>query len=144
MKADFSKEDAKFFPVGERFELLSAYIDNQVTPSERKQVQEWLDSDREFKRSYLHLLHIAQSIKNIPVAATIPSEELSSRVFAKIDNQRQNKQFRIGLSLSVLAVLGCLLYIPRHFTANSTTSEGESLAIALNRPLIRLPQALLK
>jgi hypothetical protein len=30
---------------GDRFELLSAYIDGEVTAAERKQVEEWLATD---------------------------------------------------------------------------------------------------
>lgn len=34
----------------ERFNLLSAYLDNQVTTAERQQVQKLLDTDPEFKK----------------------------------------------------------------------------------------------
>jgi anti-sigma factor RsiW len=34
----------------ERFELLSAYLDGEVTASERKQVEAWLATDRAFQQ----------------------------------------------------------------------------------------------
>ena len=49
---DSSDMDNQF----ERFELLSAYMDGELTAEERKQVQQWLDSDPEFHELYKQLL----------------------------------------------------------------------------------------
>jgi ferric-dicitrate binding protein FerR (iron transport regulator) len=150
MKADFSEDDAKFLPEGERFELLSAYIDNQVTSTERKQVEQWLDTDREFKKMYLHLLQLEQSIKNVPIKSVTSTDDMCTKVFAKIDRQRRNRQIRLTLSLGCLAILGLIIYVPRQFSdLHSTDSafeikQGESLTIALNHPIIQLPQSPLK
>jgi len=151
MKADFSEEDAKVLSKGERFELLSAYIDNQVTPTERKQVQEWLDGDREFKNMYLNLLQIEQSIKNIPIVHTTSTEDMCTKVFAKIDKQQKNKQISLTLSIGCLAILGLIFYVPKQFSSSradlastynsSELKENESLTIALNRPIIPLPHS---
>ena len=39
-----------------RFDLISAYIDNEVTLEERKLVQHWLDHDAAAKKLYRQLL----------------------------------------------------------------------------------------
>ncbi|MEI6379949.1 MAG: anti-sigma factor [Cyanobacteriota bacterium ELA615] len=129
------------FPDQARFELLSAYIDNRATPTERKQVQQWLDSDREFKKTYLRLSQLAQSIKNIPVSASSCSEDLSLRVFAKIDGQKQFKKLGVAISLGFLALLGFVFCLPKYFIAQNSLQlqDHDSLAITLNRPIIRLP-----
>ena len=62
----------------ERFELLSAYLDGEVTAEERYQVQEWLDNDPKLKQTYLKLLRLQQSIPQIPTPSpSISTDQLS-------------------------------------------------------------------
>ena len=52
-----------------RFELLSAYIDNEVTPQERKLVAQWLIDEPETLQMYRRLLMLRQAIRTAPVKA---------------------------------------------------------------------------
>ncbi len=146
MKANFPNKETRSSSLGRHIELLSAYIDNRATPAERKQVQQLLDSDYEFKKTFIQLSQLAQRIKNIPIPASSCSEDISSKVFAKIDGQRQIKQIGISISLGFLAILSFIFCLPKYFLSQDSLQlrDRDSLAIALNHPIIRLPQASLR
>ena len=57
------------------FELLSAYLDGEVTATERRQVEEWLSTDASIKCLYKRLLNLRQGLQNIPVPPTNQSSE---------------------------------------------------------------------
>ncbi len=71
-----------------RFDLISAYIDNEVTVEERKLVQHWLDHDAAAKKLYQQLLGLQTNLKQIPVPVTIASDQLAEQVLRKVDGQR--------------------------------------------------------
>lgn len=50
--------------VDEAFELLSAYLDNEVTEAERCLVQHWLASDPDIKSDYQKQLQLRQALKS--------------------------------------------------------------------------------
>ncbi len=75
-------------PISERFELLSAYLDGEVSPSERKQVEQWLADDPEFKQTYRQMLALQEGWKSSPaVAPSMPTEQLVNRVMARLDRR---------------------------------------------------------
>lgn len=75
-------------PISERFELLSAYLDGEVSPSERKQVEQWLTDDPEFKQTYRQMLALQEGWKSSPVLApSMPTEQLVARVMARVDRK---------------------------------------------------------
>ncbi len=130
------------------FELLSAYIDGEVTPCERAQVQEWLDNDPEIHCLYIELLRVNQGFKQMPPPQPLQSaERLSEQVFRQVDQQRHRRFFLIGgtlITALVVGALGCLgkdSLVPKF--AQKSPSEGgiseESLMIALNRPIMEIP-----
>ena len=60
-----------------RFELLSAYVDNEVTAEERKLVAQWLMDDPATQQMYKRLLMLRQAIRTAPVPAQ-PSLQVPS------------------------------------------------------------------
>ncbi|MFG6104581.1 hypothetical protein U2F10_20115 [Leptothoe sp. EHU-05/26/07-4] len=50
-----------------RFELLSAYLDDEVTAEERKLVAQWLMDDPNTQQMYQRLLMLRQAIRTAPV-----------------------------------------------------------------------------
>ncbi|NEQ50462.1 MAG: hypothetical protein F6K11_10060 [Leptolyngbya sp. SIO3F4] len=60
-----------------RFELLSAYIDNEVTPQEKKLVEQWLKDDPSTMQMYRRLLMLRQAIRTTPIQKQ-PSLEVPS------------------------------------------------------------------
>lgn len=132
------------------FELLSAYLDGEVTARERRQVQEWLDNDPEIKSVYSRLLRVHEMLKHAPPPpVTISPSELSDKVFAKIDQQRHRRLYCFGSALiaacAVAAISGLIFHnnspIPRFAKGlgNSPAETQEGLMIALNYPVVDIP-----
>lgn len=131
------------------FELLSAYLDGEVTAEQRQEVQELLSNDPEIQCLYRRLLYLRQEINNLPIPKSeYSAQELSEAVFAKVD--KQNKQRKIWLwgGGAIAAVL--LTAVGSIFNDNRTpllqmaqenqpTSVNDSLIIALNEPIIEIP-----
>ncbi|MEM9009328.1 MAG: hypothetical protein AAGE59_38235 [Cyanobacteria bacterium P01_F01_bin.86] len=55
-----------------RFELLSAYLDDEVTTEERKLVAQWLMDDPNTQQMYQRLLMLRQAIRTAPVPTQPP------------------------------------------------------------------------
>jgi anti-sigma factor RsiW len=131
------------------FELLSAYIDGEATPAERRQVNQWLDHDSEVKNLYLHLLRIRQNLQQMPVPkSTQPVAETVEKVFWLLDKRRYQKMAMVGggaiAALCVAALSGLVPGMPSVTQlAKSLDRQPESkqLMIALNRPIVPIPKA---
>ncbi len=130
-----------------RFELLSTYLDGEVSPDERKQVQHWLDTDPQTKQLYCRLLALRQKIQAIPTPGTETNPELATEVFKRIDRQRIRKAALWGSGAIATLVVGALgLFSPRPAllsempqspVAEETT---EPLLIAVNQPAVEIPK----
>jgi anti-sigma factor RsiW len=81
----------------EKFELMSAYLDGEVTASERQQVENWLQNDAIFKAQYQRMQGMHQAVSHLPVAEpVVPVAILADQVFAKISERRRSKWLKIG------------------------------------------------
>ena len=75
----------------DRFELVSAYIDGEVTAAERRQVEEWLTNDPTTKRLYSRLMMMQQGFASMPVPASEQSaQDLAAKVLRRVE--RKSKQ----------------------------------------------------
>ncbi|OKH23011.1 hypothetical protein NIES593_11135 [Hydrococcus rivularis NIES-593] len=137
-----------------RFELLSAYLDGEVTAAERKQVQKWLDTDPQIQKLYTQLLRLHQGIDSIPIQPATPSAlELSEQVFQRVDRQQRGKRLIfIGGAAIVAVVVGAINLLfghdsPIHRVADAPQAplelDSEQLTIALNHPIVEIPSAAL-
>jgi anti-sigma factor RsiW len=99
----------------DRFELLSAYIDNEVTAAERQQVEQWLRQDAEIQVLYRRLTNLNQGFANLPEPAPISAAQadaITDRVFAKVQGPRPWKVWAIGagaVAAGMVAALGGLI-----------------------------------
>lgn len=133
------------------FELLSAYLDGELSPTQRHQVQTWIDQDLQVKALYTQLLTLQSQIQ----ALKAPSDqktagEIAEQVFQTVENRRRQRRLRLGfgvIAASCLATITSLLpgAIPRFQVAQSfDPSESEAppvmLAVALNKPAIDIPK----
>jgi len=138
------------------FELLSAYLDGEVTATERRQVEEWLLTDVSIKCLYKRLLNLRQGLQSIPVPTTSQSSETTTnQVLARV-----NRRYRLNWTLGGAVVAACILgAISGLFSGNSrmleiATTESTELAptatqpaftdsplmVALNNPVIEIPK----
>ncbi|WP_088242751.1 anti-sigma factor family protein [Calothrix rhizosoleniae] len=136
----------------DRFELLSAYLDGEVTAVERKQVEKWLAEDSTVQGLYARLLKIRQGIHNLPVSRSESSEETVNKVFARI----RRKRFAIigGVAACAITAITGLISgessIPQ--IANQKPTEQpqaqtipkppSSLKVAINDPIFPIPKAI--
>ncbi len=81
----------------DKFELMSAYLDGEVTANERQQVENWLQNDAVFKAQYQRMQGMQRAVGHLPTAeAVVPVNILADQVFAKILERRQSKWLKIG------------------------------------------------
>ena len=137
---------------GDRFELLSAYLDGEVTPAERRQVQEWLDNDRQTQRLYTRLLRLRQGIQNLPLPREQQSaQQIADQVFQSIDRRQRWRRALVwgggaiaALFIGVVSGLlpGTEVFSPiNQFAEEKSSPDADSLMIALNHPVIDIPAA---
>ncbi len=76
----------------EQFELLSAYLDGEVTETERQQVESWLSSDASFRDLHSRLLNLHQEWVALPAPSEVqPVDALLNGVFSRIDEIEQQE-----------------------------------------------------
>ena len=133
----------------ERFELLSAYIDGEVTPQERKLVQGWLDTDPEFKRAYLGLIRLQTALPQLPIPPSMPTDQLSKQIFERIEKENRWQRLWIWGSLTaaaiVVAACSSIFVNPLQPASQQAKLETEKhiiaedpLMIAINEPLFEM------
>ncbi|MBR8829752.1 MAG: hypothetical protein N5P05_001296 [Chroococcopsis gigantea SAG 12.99] len=147
--SDFQEDDDTLVSTeqAQKFELLSAYIDGEVTPDERRQVQQWLDTDTDFKKLYLSLTRLEQNLQQAPVpSSNVSVEKITEGVFKKIEAQRNRRLVLAGSAILTMLVVGFASYfLPgrnspvTQIAMNPRTPENESLMIGINQPIIEIP-----
>ena len=133
----------------DRFELLSAYLDGEVTSTEKRQVEEWLDNDAEIQKLYARLLTLRQNFQSLPVPPPTQSvEKTIQQVFGKIEKRRQYRSLQWGgaaVAAVVVAVLSSIVpgrqVLQMAEVSNQAIGKEEKLIVALNTPLIELPES---
>lgn len=134
----------------DRFELLSAYLDGEVTAAERKQVQEWLKTDPTVQCLYTRLVTLRQGLQTLPVPESGQStEQAVNQVFASI-NRRRFQKFAgwSGAAIAALFVGAFSGILPGNYSLSPQMAQSpiapqssEPLMVALNRPAIEIPKA---
>ncbi len=135
------------------FELLSAYIDDEVTPTERKQVQQWLDNDPEIKKLYLQLLSLQSGMQSlsVPSPPEMSHEILSENVFASVDRTRSRKKLLFWGSGAIAATIVAMVsgFLPGSNSPSfqlvetiepNTKPDRVLVAVTLNQPAIKIPK----
>jgi anti-sigma factor RsiW len=130
----------------ERFELLSAYLDGEVTASERKQVEAWLATDRAFQQQYRQMQSVQHAMPRISVPSSQSTTALADGVFGQIDRNRNRKLSWIGggaIAATVLAAItglgGLLGDRPQLQFALNKANTPAPLMVALNDPILAMP-----
>ncbi|MEG4492052.1 zf-HC2 domain-containing protein [Microcoleus sp. D3_18_C4] len=129
----------------DRFELLSAYLDGEVTATERRQVEEWLTNDPTTKRLYSRLLMMQQSFQAMPVpAAQQSAEELATKVLQRVERKPKQTWILGGGAIAALLIAvvsgvggGRQLFAPQ-FARSPVPAESDGLIMALNEPLVEM------
>jgi anti-sigma factor RsiW len=138
----------------DRFELLSAYLDGEVTATERKQVEEWLATDASMQTLHNRLMKLRQGFRALPAPApSQPVDQAVEQVFAKVD-RRPNLRLVWGGSAIAAMFVGAVTVLslsrstPPQVAVDPTTPkpemkaeqplETDGLMIALDRPVVTM------
>lgn len=129
----------------DRFELLSAYLDGEVTATERRQVEEWLTNDPTTKRLYSRLLMMQQTFQAMPVPpAEQYAEELATKVLQRVERKPKQTWILGGGAIAALLIAvvsgvggGRQLFAPQ-FAQSPVPAESDGLIMALNEPLVEM------
>ncbi len=133
----------------DRFELLSAYLDGEVTAEEQRQVEDWLTNDPGVQRLYTRLLNLRQGLRKLPVPSVQqPVEQQVQRVFVRLNRRPKVAFFGGGAAIAALFIgaLPGLLPTPQSIApqtaqAPQIETKPETLMLALNGPPVEIPKA---
>lgn len=127
----------------DRFELLSAYLDGEVTPEERQQVLCWLQNDEGARTLYNRLLTLRQGLRTQSASPDCNADATLVGVFRCL-----NHRLRLVTMASVgVAAIGAInLLSGGAGVGNSswrmaTSAPPEALQIALDQPAFPIPDA---
>ncbi len=96
-----------------RERLVSAYVDGEVTPEERRQVERWLREDPELQKEYLELVQLRRLLRSLPPRRA--PEDLEARVLGAALGWRAEGQARgrrHAVWLAFLAAAAALALFP--------------------------------
>ena len=137
----------------DRFELLSAYLDGEVTAVERQQVQQWLDNDPQVQQLHNRLLKLRQGIQTLPIPQAEQSpQQVEQQVFQRLERRRL-RRIMLWSSGAIAAVFvgavssflgGNNSLTPKLVQSPPPSSPeiaSDSLMIAINQPVVKIPKA---
>ncbi|MCC5608004.1 zf-HC2 domain-containing protein [Nostoc sp. CHAB 5834] len=141
----------------DRFELLSAYLDGEVTATERRQVEEWLANDASVQCLYARLLKLRQGLRTLPVPTAQQSPEATlGQVLTRL-RRRSRLNWMAGSAAVAACVIGAVSSLvpigsrapqlaQRPQTEPIQTSSASiippsPLMVGLNNPVIEIPKA---
>jgi Putative zinc-finger len=129
----------------DRFELLSAYLDGEVTAAERRQVDEWLANDPVTKRLYSRLLSMQQAFQAMPVPkAEQSAQELAANVLQRVERKPKRVIVWGGCAIAALfvavvsGVAGSRQLFEPQFAKSPANSDSDGLVVALNEPVVEI------
>lgn len=131
----------------DRFELLSAYLDGEVTAAERRQVEEWLATEPEVQCLYARLLKLRQEVRALPVPPAEQSvEQTIEQVFKRINRRVHLAIIGGGTAIAALFI-GSMSGVLNHQDVQIAqvpkplTAPNDTLMVALNAPVVEIPKA---
>ncbi|MEM7759839.1 MAG: zf-HC2 domain-containing protein [Cyanobacteria bacterium P01_A01_bin.40] len=137
------------------FELLSAYLDGELSPADKNQVQQWLDQDPKIKHLYTQLLALQSNMqRSVAPPSTKSVAEITAGVFNSINNHRRRRRLAwcgSAVAASILASLTGMIPglspLGLEVAQEQYPSKGDSpssvmLAVAVNKPAINIPKGI--
>ncbi len=124
-----------------KFELLSSYLDGEVTASEKAQVEAWLNTDRDFAQCYQQQLKLQQIWK--ATVSHSPMELSFEDTWQHIQTRQKERWLVRGIAFLTLGLvsLGGLFVSQRY---SWQQAQEEPLILALEQPLLPMPKDLLQ
>ena len=135
----------------DRFELLSAYIDHEVTADERRQVESWINEDPAFAKMHRRMTKLQLGFKHLPAPAMAEHVDLTiAKVIKEVDRPRPDWRVLTGIggAVAAAAAIAAVTLFPNispqlaSKSANPATKSADqlempatsTLMIALDQP----------
>lgn len=135
----------------DHFELLSAYLDRELSPEENRKVEQWLNYDPQAQKIYQHLSRLRYHLQHHPApASSFSAEELTQQVVTKSRQQTwQQVAFwgkRTLLAIFITVTSGTLAWTNSSSfrladSSQSEPSSNSALMISVDRPIMEIPVA---
>ncbi|MBN3870231.1 MAG: zf-HC2 domain-containing protein [Nostoc sp.] len=141
----------------DRFELLSAYLDGEVTAPERRQVEEWLANDASVQCLYARLLKLRQGLRTLPVPTAQHSPEATVEQVLTRLRRRSRLNWVVGCAAVAACALGAVSGLVAGGSRTPQLAQGPQiepiqtssvsmvppspLMVGLNNPVIEIPKA---
>jgi len=124
---------------GQDLELLSSYLDDQLSPSEQKLVEKRLESDSAYKQAFEKLQRTRLILRTLPQRAVPRNFTLS----AEVNKKRVNipSFFQIVRFSSAVAVLGLVILLVFDFLPSNLQSVKNQKLEAAQAPAAAAPAA---
>jgi anti-sigma factor RsiW len=131
----------------DRFELLSAYIDHEVTADERRQVEAWIAEDSNFAAMHRRMVKLQRGFQALPTPVASEHVDVTiAQVLQKVDRPRANWKVFAGGGAIAAAAVAAFAILPGLFSPNPSTQFANRPATttpnAVNADPSDLPQAL--
>ncbi len=130
----------------DRFELLSAYIDHEVTADERRQVEAWMADDANFAAMHRRMVKLQRGFQALPTpVATEHVDVTIAQVLKKVDRPRANWKVLSGAGAIAAAAVAAFAILPGLFNPSPSTqfaSQSTPTTNAVNSDPSDMPQAL--
>ncbi len=141
----------------DRFEMLSAYLDGEVSADERRQVEDWLANDPTVQQLHGRLLKLRQAFQAMPVpmADEQAIQNTVDAVLAKVDRRPRPSILWGGVAIAAVAIgaltsslLGENRLSPSLVgqkpdptnVQSSPSASAEPLLVALDKPLVSIAE----
>jgi anti-sigma factor RsiW len=113
----------------DRFELLSAYIDGEVTAAERKQIEQWLTTDPEVQCLYARVLELRPLWSTMPApTAQLPMKRTIEQVSPSLRKAKMTTVAGTVLATVLLGSLSAILPPDRQSSVLRITQAPQSAA----------------
>mgnify|MGYP000176079947 CR=1 len=130
----------------QRFELLSAYLDRELSPEEMEKVERWLSEDPTAQQAYQNLLQLRYCLREAPIPYSGTAPDLLSQKVATQANRRGFRE-RLVWSGSALGALVIMIITsvwttdesPLPALVQSESVNSSSLMIVVNQPILEIP-----
>jgi anti-sigma factor RsiW len=129
-------DDLNTLTTDERFELLSAYLDNEVTAAERQRVEVWLRKDASLKRQYDSLQAMSQQFQSLEAPARSASVEQTLNAVMKRVDRRPRFAVFAGLGTAAAALVATLVSLSG---GNVGTPQIATRSPEIQSPTVQAP-----
>jgi anti-sigma factor RsiW len=123
----------------EQFELLSAYLDGEILPTERRQVEYWLDHDETFQHTYRRMMRLRETMKALPVPIqeAARADDITDQVLARVGG-RSRRTLTVWGGMGIAIAAGCVAVLSSVLSGRSPLPEmAATHSTDFQRPLER-------